>query len=306
LFAPSIHDNIRAVTTALAAAGLVTPMLVPTNDGGACLELSASTPAGKPKVWRLMTHIEGTSFDVVAGSLQAHAAGALVARFHVALDGLSHSFSGLRESVHDTSRHMDHLRRTCADRQDHRLFGRVAPLAARILDSARTLPSLPSLAPRICHGDLKFNNLLFAGPDTPERDRAVCLVDLDTVGPMPLAFEMGDAWRSWCNRSGEDDEQADLDLELFGASLEGYQEGLTHDLGDDERRALLLGPEWISLELGARFAADALAESYFGWDSRRFAGRGEHNLVRAHGQVSLHLALLASREHRARLLGVSL
>ena len=42
-----------------------------------------------------------------------------------------------------------------------------------------------------------------------------------------------------------------------------------------ERRALLGGVEWIRPELTTRFVADALCESYFGWDARRFPGRGE-------------------------------
>jgi Ser/Thr protein kinase RdoA (MazF antagonist) len=251
-----------------------------------------------------MTHVEGLSFDVVGGAVQARAAGALVARFHGALDGLmAHEFVGLRASVHDTPRHLQHLRHCVSAHGDHRLSLPVGALAKDILQEVQGLPPLPSLPPRICHGDLKFNNLLFAGAASPLREQAVCLIDLDTVGPMALAFEMGDAWRSWCNRNGEDREDADLDLELFEASLDGYRGGLGRALTTDERRALLLGPEWISLELGARFAADALSETYFGWDQRRFPGRGEHNLVRARSQFSLYRALVASRPLRARLLG---
>jgi len=93
-----------------------------------------------------------------------------------------------------------------------------------------------------------------------------------------------------------------LDLDIMGASLDGYLQGLGRALTGDERGALLLGVEWVSLELAARFAADALAESYFGWDAARFAGRGEHNLVRARGQWSLHQALVAARDARAAML----
>lgn len=305
LFPPAIHDNIRAVTTALVQAGLVTPTLVPTNDGHPCLELPSEKAGERLSVWRLMTHVDGVSFDVASGAAQAHAAGALVARFHAALDGLSHSFSASRGDVHNTARHLEHLRQSTASHQGHRLFAQVAPLADRILTGARSLSALPSLPPRICHGDLKFNNLIFAGPNAPERDRAVCLIDLDTVGPLALAYELGDAWRSWCNRNGENDERADLDLGVFEASLDGYREGLGRGLAQDERRALLLGPEWISLELATRFAADALVESYFGFDPGQFPGRGEHNLVRATGQWSLHQALVATRARRAQLLGVT-
>jgi hypothetical protein len=75
-------------------------------------------------------------------------------------------------------------------------------------------------------------------------------------------------------------------------------------LTEAERRALLAGVEWISLELASRFAADALLESYFGWDARRFPGRGEHNLVRARGQLALHEAFVAMRKERAAILGL--
>jgi hypothetical protein len=162
------------------------------------------------------------------------------------------------------------------------------------------------LAPRVCHGDLKFNNVLFAGATGAASAQPVCLVDLDVVGPLSLAFELGDAWRSWCNRAGEDDPQAILDLDVFRASLDGYAEALGRGLTEDERRGLLLGVEWVSLGLAARFATDALRECYFGWDPQRFPGRGEHNLVRSRGQWSLHQLLVASRPARASVLALSI
>lgn len=302
IFPPGIHRNIGAVTAALRLAGLVTPELVPTADGQQFLRLGTATPS----MWRILTYVAGVSFDVVAGPVQAHAAGGLVARFHAALDGLRHEFEGGRAGVHDTPRHLDHLRSTLAAQGEHRLFPEVVPLGEAIFAAAAALPPLPAVAPRVCHGDLKFSNLLFEGPEAPARDRAVCLVDLDTVGPMALAFELGDAWRSWCNRSGEDSVHADLDLEIFAASLDGYRSGYRggtgRDLTPDERRALLLGPDWISLELSARFAADALAESYFGWNPALVPTRGEHNLLRAKGQLSLHNSLVRTRARRAALL----
>jgi hypothetical protein len=66
---------------------------------------------------------------------------------------------------------------------------------------------------------------------------------------MPLAHELGDAWRSWCNRAGENQPEARFDLELFEASLAGWLAGFGEQPSAAEREALLLGPEWISLEL---------------------------------------------------------
>ncbi len=296
IFPPEIQGNIVAVTERVAAAGLVTPRLLPARDGRPYL----MTPAGT--VWRLQTHIDGVTFDVVGGPAQARAAGALVGRFHAAVDGLVHEFTGMRVGVHDTPRHLARLDEAVAAHAGHRLAGVVRPLAQAIRAAAAPLPPLPTLPPRICHGNLKFNNILFAGTQAPDDARAIALIDLDTVGPLPLAFELGDAWRSWCNRAGEDEVNAALDLEIMGASLDGYRAGLGRALGADERRALVLGVEWVSLELAARFAADALAESYFGWNPSRFPGRGEHNLVRARGQWSLHQALVATRDARAAML----
>jgi Ser/Thr protein kinase RdoA (MazF antagonist) len=291
IFSPTIHQNIVAVTQRLADAGLITPLLVATETGQPFVMVEGA-------VWRVLTYVDGVSFDVVGGAAQARAAGALIARFHRALDGLDHTFVGRRAGVHDTALHLSRLDEAITAHPQHRLAAEVAALAHAIRAGAAALPPLPALTPRVCHGDLKFNNILFAGTSPAASEQPVCLIDLDVVGPLSLAYEMGDAWRSWCNRAGEDEPQAVLDLDVFRASLDGYRQGLGRALDDGERAGLLLGVEWVSLGLTARFAADALREDYFGWDAQRFAGRGEHNLVRARGQWSLHQLLAASRAQR--------
>jgi Ser/Thr protein kinase RdoA (MazF antagonist) len=296
IFSTRIHENIAAVTSRLVEAGVATPCLVATRAEGLFIE---GEDLG---VWRMLTHMSGVGFDAVAHPRQARSASVLIARFHRALDGLRHEFVGLRHDVHDTPVHLRRLAEAPVTHGQHRLAREVRGLADGIAAAAAALPALPALAPRVCHGDLKFSNLLFVGPQPPFSERAACLIDLDTLAPLSLAYELGDAWRSWCNRAGEDVPEARLDLEVLRASLDGYREGWGRALDVDTRRALLLGVEWISLELAARFAADALLETYFGWDPRRFPGRGEHNLVRARGQWSLHQALVATRAERSTML----
>ncbi len=297
IFAPEINSNIAAVTRALAAAGMITPQLLPARDGRLWLDLGAGG------VWRVQTFVDGHGFDKVQSAAQARAASALVARFHRALEGLRHTFVGLREGVHDTARHLTKLRDALTAEEGHRLLPDVAGLATTIFACAERLPPLPGLPSLIGHGDLKLNNILFAGQAALAAEEAVCLIDLDTVGPVLLAHELGDAWRSWCNLSGEDATAAQLDLNVMRASFEGYAGAIGRELKPEERLALVLGVEWISLELAARFAADALNECYFGWKPGRYQTRGEHNLVRARGQLSLHQALSACRAERSKLLG---
>jgi Ser/Thr protein kinase RdoA (MazF antagonist) len=298
IFDPAIHHNIRAVTVRLAEAGLSTPRLLDSKQGRPWADLGA---AG---IWRVMTFVPGASFETVERPAQARAAGELVGRFHAALDGLKHEFTGRRLGVHDTARHLATLARAVAEHGSHRLHAEVQPLAAAITEQARHLPALPELPERPCHGDLKFNNLRFAGASSPEADRAVCLIDLDTLAPMPLAHELGDAWRSWCNPAGEDEAKACFDLAIFEAAWSGYRDGLARPLALAERQALLGGVEWMTLELAARFAADTLLESYFGFDESRFPAAGEHHLRRARSQWTLHEATVRTRAQRAALLAV--
>jgi len=291
VFSPEIHHNIRAVTGRLRAAGMFTPELLDTDHG------SPWVVDDEGAVWRLMTYVPGRSFDAVQSLAQATSAGALVARVHEALDELEHEFVGLRTGVHDTQLHMRSLERAVAEHRGHRLYDRVAPVADAILRSFDDLEPLPDIPDTICHGDLKFNNLRFSS----DGEQALCLVDLDTFAPMSLAFELGDAWRSWCNPGGETESGVGFDLEVFAAAYRGYVSGRRRALGDDERRALVIGVEWISLELAARFCADALAERYFGWNHAEHASRGDHNLVRARGQLRLHEVVKDGRAARQRV-----
>ncbi|HVH98145.1 MAG TPA: phosphotransferase [Enhygromyxa sp.] len=291
LFDPGIHHNIVAVTEHLASKGVATPRLVPTREGQVWVEHEG-------RVWRLQSAIAGVSFDALTGAEQARAAGEFVGRWHAALEDLEHEFVARRLGVHDTPGHLANLRAALEGCEEHRLYAEVEPLARTLLDTAARLDPLPDTPERVAHGDLKISNLMFAG------EQALALVDLDTVAPMILGFELGDAWRSWCNRSTEDQPQASFNLGLFEASLAGWQAGFGAQLAAAERHSLLLGPEWISLELACRFAADALFERYFGWNAAKFATRGEHNLARARGQWSLHRAIVATRPQREALLGL--
>ncbi len=297
IFSPEIHANIVAVSERLRARGERSPSLLRSVEGRPWVDL------GDAGIWRLMTRLEGTSYDSLEGPqgpARARSAGRLIARFHGALLGLEHTFVGLRSGVHDTPAHLAKLRLALEEgaTTEHRLHAPVAELGGHILAAAESQPPLHGGRSWVVHGDLKISNILFEG------DEARALIDLDTVSPMPLWMELGDAWRSWCNPSGEDQSKARFDLEIFAASIQGYLGALEAPLLAEERRSLVFAVERIALELSARFAADAIQENYFGWDRSRFPAAGEHNLLRARGQWSLFEAAIATRKARAELLQV--
>jgi Ser/Thr protein kinase RdoA (MazF antagonist) len=290
VFAPGIHANIRAVTEHLHRRGLTTLRLVPDARGELSVDL------GDDGVWRLLTRVPGRAFGRCDSEARARSAAALVARFHGALADLDQVFEPLGIVWHDLDAHLDQLDAALGHHRGHWLYGDVAALAARILPVGRAMGEVVGVPDRVVHMDLKFSNILF------EDERATSLIDLDTVCRLPLCLELGDAWRSWCNRNGEDAEQADFDLGYFRAAVDGYFEATPLVVGSAERASLVHGLERLSLELASRFAADALEGRYFGWDEASFGSREEHNLIRARGQLSFYDQVRATRAERARIL----
>jgi Ser/Thr protein kinase RdoA (MazF antagonist) len=281
IFAPEIHANIAAVSAHVRARGVMCPALLPAADGRHFVEL------GDGSRWRLMTRLAGVAFARCTGPAQARSAGMLIARFHSALADFDVPLHPLGIVLHDAGAHRRKLAALLETHASHRLHSEVTPLASRIAGAQATLAMPDGLPRRVSHGDLKLDNLLFAGESPPDADRAIAVIDLDTLSYLPLHEELGDAWRSWCNPGGESAGSAGLDLELFTAAAQGYLGAAKIAVEPPELQALASAVEHISLELATRFAADALEESYFGWDPTRFAARGEHNLVRARTQLSL-------------------
>lgn len=281
IFAAEVNDDLDVVTAHLAARGLVTPRLVRTRDGRACV-----VHAGR--VWRALTWIAGTTVHAVPDPAWAESAGALVGQFHRAVADLAYRYRFARAGVHDTAAHLGALReRAAASTAD----AEARELAHAIAAAAAALPELPATAPRHVHGDLKISNVIFgAGGD------ALALVDLDTLGRGTLAFELGDALRSWCNPHGEDAGAVRFDLAIFAAALRGFRAVADPICTAAERASIAVGLETVCVELAARFAVDVFDDRYFGWDAARFPSRRAHNLVRARGQLALAAAVRAVRD----------
>jgi hypothetical protein len=111
-----------------------------------------------------------------------------------------------------------------------------------------------------------------------------------------MAFELGDAMRSWCNPHGEDAGAVRFDLPIFKAAIAGFRAEADDLLTQDERVSIVTGLETVCIELAARFAVDVFEDRYFGWDAARFPSRRAHNLVRARGQLALGVQVRSGRD----------
>ncbi len=133
---------------------------------------------------------------------------------------------------------------------------------------------------RVTHNDTKFNNILFN-----EKNKAICIVDLDTVMPGYALYDFGDAIRTGANTGDEDDAKLDnvsIDLELFAAYAKGFLEIAGPALTRNEIDHLAFSAKFMTFIIGLRFFTDHInGDTYY---KVRFPG---HNLQRARAQFKL-------------------
>jgi hypothetical protein len=249
-----------------------------------------------------MPHLGGASFRRLESVAQARSAGALVGRFHAAMRDFDRPLAPMGIPYRDSALYLAAMREALDRHRGHRLAAEITPMGERVLAAFEELGPPIEVESRVIHGDLKLENLLFESREGPGRDRAFALIDLDTLMRAPLWMELGDAWRSWCNSSGEDTREARFEMSYFEASAQGFFEGYGFTLSEPERSSLVTATERLTLELCARYVTDTLEECYFGWDESHFAGRGEHNAVRAAGQWRFYEAACECRSERAAIL----
>jgi len=137
------------------------------------------------------------------------------------------------------------------------------------------------IARRVTHNDTKINNVLI----DDETDKAICVIDLDTVMPGSALYDFGDAIRFGASTAAEDEEdisKISLDMNLFKKFTAGFLSEVRGFLPDHEIRLLPLGVKVITCELAMRFLTDYIdGDLYFKVRSP------DHNLIRARAQMKL-------------------
>jgi len=142
---------------------------------------------------------------------------------------------------------------------------------------------------RITHNDTKFNNILL-----DENDRALCVIDLDTVMPGYVAYDFGDAIRTIINHAAEDEadlSKITLNIPLFSAYTDGYFENARHFLTFHEIESLIEGVLLFPYMQAVRFLTDYLeGDIYYKIQHK------EHNLERTRAQLKLAFEVESHRQ----------
>ena len=116
---------------------------------------------------------------------------------------------------------------------------------------------------RVTHNDTKLNNVLI---DT-RTDKAVCVIDLDTMMPGSICYDFGDSIRFGCNPCLEDTPETEkvvFNMPLFETYTEGYLSVFGKTITDVERELLPMGAILMTYECGIRFLTDYLdGDVYF-------------------------------------------
>lgn len=163
----------------------------------------------------------------------------------------------------------------CAQQQACHTFIDSHAAQIQVLEQAKQQGELKQ---RVIHGDPKLNNFLFK----PDTNQIISLIDLDTVKPGLVHYDIGDCLRSCCHRSVDNQ----FDLQRCEIILKSYLREAGHFFSEADYHYLYPAIWLIPFELGLRFFSDHLnGNRYFKTSYAR------QNLDRATAQFELCQAI---------------
>ena len=239
--------------------------------------------------WRAIAFIErAQTFDTIQNDNHAREVGYALGMFHKLISDLPiEQLADTLPGFHITPKYLQQYadiqaRYTIATKSpelDYCLkFVRDRTTWANILENAIKKGYLRL---RPIHGDPKINNVMI---DTTT-GQGISIIDLDTVKPGLIHYDIGDCLRSSCNPMGEETqgwEQVSFDTDICQLVLGGYLSVARDFLTERDYEYMYDAIRLIAFELGLRFFTDYLAGNIY------FKVKyPEHNLARALVQFKL-------------------
>lgn len=186
---------------------------------------------------------------------------------------------------HNTPKQFQDLLLSIENNVTNRAFeypAQIVHLITKVKECSTIWDSLGKSIPiRVTHNDTKLNNILM-DKDTGE---GIAVIDLDTVMPGSILFDVGDGIRSACSNSFEDETDKDkifLNLDLTKSYLSGYLGEMGPYLEKEEIAYIGLSIKTLTYELVLRFLTD-----YINGDTYFKIKYPEHNADRFMNQYTL-------------------
>lgn len=253
--------------------------------------------------WRGISFIANSqSFDIIKDTEQAKEIGYGLGTFHHLINDLSPAkLADTLPGFHITPLYLEQYNRVVAQTNPppsaevKYCLDFICDRASlsHILETAKAEGKLPL---RLMHGDPKINNVLF----DITTNQAVSVIDLDTVKPGLVHYDIGDCLRSGCNPVGEETQAWEtvlFDPDLCQGILQGYLSVAKAFLTENDYIYIYDAIRLIAFELGLRFFADYLAGNVY------FKVKyPEHNLARALVQFKLTESIESQSETIRRII----
>lgn len=237
--------------------------------------------------WRLYDYIRGSkSYDIVINPELAFEGGKAFAIFqHLTSDMAASSLFEIIPDFHNIASRLDTFRETVLRDRAGRVKEvehEIAFVEARAekMHAILRLGEHGLIPFRVTHNDTKINNILFN-----DENKAISVVDLDTVMPGFVLYDFGDAIRTGASTAAEDEadlSKVNIDLGLFEAYSTGYLEIARNFLNKTVIEHLAFSAKFMTYIIGLRFLTDHIdGDHYY---KTGFPG---HNLQRARAQFKL-------------------
>ena len=229
---------------------------------------------GEKEYYRTYEYIENcisyNNFEEVTSSKEeiAYNIGKCFGMFHKLLsDFPSNLLAETIPNFHNTPNRFNDLLLSIENNITNRAFeypNEIIDLISKIKEYSIIWNNLGKSIPlRVTHNDTKLNNILM----DKNTNEGIAVIDLDTVMPGSVLFDIGDGIRSACSNSFEDETDKNkifINLELTKSYIKGYLEEMYEYLEKEEITYISLSIKVLTYELALRFLTDYInGDTYF-------------------------------------------
>ncbi len=235
--------------------------------------------------FRMFPFVEGShTITVVENPEQAFEAAKQFARFSGLLSGLDASTLKITlPDFHNLTLRYQQFEHSLENGNRQRI-ARSKELTAFIKDQKNIVDQFELckkiLKLRCTHHDTKISNVLFN-----EKDKGLCVIDLDTIMPGYFISDAGDMMRTYlCAVSEEESDFSKIKVrkEFYEAIINGYVAEMGEELGADEKKYFHYSGVFMIYMQAIRFLTDHINDDvYYG---AKYEG---HNFIRAGNQITL-------------------